>query len=193
MKAQRFSGVTRTALAFFGWLGSGLLAGCGNSDPPLPPPLCDLDIEENLADEGQFHAPEGTGLVFATNPPNSGTHYPVWGKWGEHSEILGRGYYVHNMEHGAVVLLYRCDTPCPDTIAQLEQIMNSQPADDICFGTIKNRMILTQDPLLDVPVAAAAWRNIYRAPCVDAPSLNAFVKKHYGNGPEVTCSEGQIP
>lgn len=173
----------------------GLTNGCGSEEEALPPPLCAIDKQENLFDEGEFHAPVGTTLTFGTNPPNSGTHYPLWGRWGKHDQVLDRGYYVHNLEHGGVALLYKCDTAdgCPAIVSQLEEVMNSRPIDDLCFGTVKNRMFLTADPLLDVPVAAAAWRNIYRAPCVDAPSLKAFVKAHYGKGPEATCSDGSVP
>jgi len=52
------------------------------------------------------------------------------------------------------------------------------------------RTVITPDPLLDVPVAAAAWGYTYKADCVDLPSLIAFATEHYGNGPEVLCGNG---
>jgi hypothetical protein len=170
-------------------LGLGFLGGCGDD---LPAPLCDVDTQ-SLANEGEAHAPVGTGLTFDSNPPNSGTHYPLWGRYGTHQQPLERGYYVHNLEHGAVVLLYKCAGACPEITTGLQEVLDSRPVDSACFANVKNRMILTPDPLLDVPVAAAAWRNIYRAGCVDPPSLKAFIQEHYGKGPEDTCSEGQVP
>ena len=166
-------------------------SGCGQNDD-TPPPLCEVNTQQ-FADEGQFHAPEGTGLTFGSNPPNSGTHFPVWGRYGKHDEVLERGYYVHNMEHGAVVLLYKCNGACPEITNALQEVMDSRPADSSCFANVKNRLVLTADPLLDVPVAAAAWRNTYRAQCVDAPSLKKFIATYYGKGPEDTCAEGSVP
>jgi hypothetical protein len=56
---------------------------------------------------------------------------------------------------------------------------------------VRVRTVLTPDPLLDVPVAAAAWGWVYRAECVDLPTLRDFVRAHYGQGPEGLCNNGQ--
>ncbi|HSY24462.1 MAG TPA: DUF3105 domain-containing protein, partial [Polyangiaceae bacterium] len=67
------------------------------------------------------------------------------------------------------------------------------PDDPLCAEEstgVRVRTVITPDPLLDVPVAAAAWGYTYKADCVDAPSLMAFATEHYGNGPEVLCGNG---
>ena len=51
-------------------------------------------------------------------------------------------------------------------------------------------MVLTPDPLLDTPIAAAAWGATYTATCIDEASLRAFADAHYGQGPEDFCSDG---
>lgn len=181
----------RRACAFNATVLCAALLGCGEADD-TPPPLCPVETQE-LPNAGEFHAELGTALTFDSNPPASGTHYPLWGHWGRHTEVLERGYYVHNLEHGGVVLLYNCATPCPDIEAALSAIMDERPRDPICFSSLKNRMVLTADPLLDVRVAAAAWQHIYRADCVDAPSLRKFIDAHYAHAPEQTCTDGQVP
>jgi len=186
MSVNWLPGKLATGLA----LSCGVLAACGQEAPP--PPLCPFETK-TLPNEGETHAPVGTGLTFGSNPPASGTHYPLWGHWGRHTEVLERGYYVHNEEHGGVVLLYHCDTPCPDIEEALAAVLNSRPRDPSCFASIGNRMVMTADPLLDVRVAAAAWQNIYRADCVDPPSLKAFIDAHYGHAPEDSCTDGQVP
>lgn len=159
---------------------------------PLPVGTC-TPATRAVADEGAQHVALDSPLTFQSNPPASGSHYPLWGRWGVHPEVLTRGYYVHNLEHGGVALLYRCDTPCPETIAALQAVMDNAPRDSTCAASIKSRLVLTADPLLDTPVAAAAWTKTYRADCVDGPSLLAFIAANYDHGPESLCAEGQMP
>jgi hypothetical protein len=40
-------------------------------------------------------------------------------------------------------------------------------------------------------VAAAEWGKTYTAPCVDVPTLTAFVHDTYGKGPEAICAPGR--
>src|SRR5439155_25339824 len=109
-------------------------------------------------------------------------------------EVVPRGHWVHNLEHGGVAVLYRCDGNCGPTRAALEAFVRSLPPEAACAGSgVARRIVLTQDPLLAVPVAAASWGWTYRARCVDAPSLTAFVLARTGHAPEDFCSEGSYP
>ncbi|MFO0574969.1 MAG: DUF3105 domain-containing protein [Polyangia bacterium] len=179
--------------ALFLLAGAALAAPACGADVVTPqPPLCPTETRAT-ADEGALHVSTGTAVSYGTNPPASGPHYPVWGRWGEHTQPLPRGNYVHNLEHGGVVLLYRCDAGCPDTVAALRGLLESWPQDPACQAPVRSRLVLTPDPLLDVPVAAAAWQNIYRADCVDLPSLRAFITAHYDRAPESLCADGSVP
>ena len=42
-------------------------------------------------------------------------------------------------------------------------------------------------------VAASAWAWLYRADCVDAPSLRRFYADHAGRAPEDFCADGSYP
>ncbi|MHB1845035.1 MAG: DUF3105 domain-containing protein [Deltaproteobacteria bacterium] len=144
---------------------------------------------------GAAHEPIGTVIQYDSNPPAGGDHYPVWAVWGVHSDAVPAEYFVHNEEHGGVVLLYHCDAGCPDVVSALTALAQSQPPDPLCEsqGTgVISRMLVLPDPSLDVPVAAAAWGWTYKepAPCVDPGSLQAFIDAHYGNGPEQFCAQG---
>ncbi len=142
--------------------------------------------------EGAQHVPSDMPVTYGSNPPASGMHYPFWGRWGEHVDPLPRGNYVHNLEHGGVVLLYRCTAPCPDVVAGLRAVMAARPQDPACSPAIRSRIVLTPDPLLTVPVAASAWNYVYRADCVDAPSLHAFIDQHYDQASESLCNDGSV-
>jgi hypothetical protein len=138
------------------------------------------------------HATIPTDIQWDSNPPSSGTHYPIWASFQAYTTPVPRGYYVHDLEHGAIVLLYNCgDAGCPDIVLALQAVSDSIPDDPLCAGQgTRVRTVITPDPLLDVPVAAAAWGWTYTAECADLPTLKQFAADHYGHGPESFCSPG---
>jgi len=136
-------------------------------------------------------------ITWDSNPPSSGEHFPVWAAFRAYTSPVPRPYYVHDLEHGAVVLVYNCAAgpiDCGAIEAQLQQVSDALPDDPLCTGAgqgVRVRTVITPDPLLDVPVAAAAWGWTYRAQCFDLQTLVDFARAHYGNGPEATCYDGQ--
>ena len=179
--------------------GSGL--GCGpamdsgqSGTVSAPQGPCAAVVELPAVDIG-YHAPQGTVLTWSTNPPASGTHYPVWAPWAQaFTEIVPRGNWLHNAEHGGVVLLYRCAGDCPDVAAGLASIGTALPQDSTCASPINARWLVTADPLLpdNVQVAAVGWGAIYHASCLDAATLQSFITAHYAHGTEDFCSQGAI-
>jgi hypothetical protein len=161
--------------------------------PYFPDASCPVEIDSPPLLTAS-HVPIGTDIQWDSNPPSSGAHFPVWAAYTAYTSPVPRGYYVHNEEHGAVVLLYQCgDASCPDVAAALQAVSDSLPDDPLCLQRgegVRVRTVLSPDPLLDVPVAAAAWGWVYRAQCVDLPTLEAFAHEHYGQGPEVLCDDG---
>src|SRR5204862_5171936 len=88
-----------------------------------PPPL----IGRVEPDEGNDHAADGSPLQFASDPPSSGNHYPVWLTTGVYDTPQPTGNWVHSLEHGYIVLLYACPNGCPDLVAQLQQFYEAAP------------------------------------------------------------------
>ncbi len=137
------------------------------------------------------HGPVGTVIDYPTNPPSSGAHYPYWAAFTAYDHPVPRPYYVHDLEHGAVVFLYKCDGACPDVVDTLRKAMAAIPDDADCTGSgVRVRALIVPDPELDVPVAAAAWGWIYRAECADLRTLTDFALNHYAQGPENVCGDG---
>ena len=177
--------------------------GCGEENPVDLPGQCE---EEGVAEElecngtivfqsslGNAHVSDETSPIpYPCSPPASGPHYPRWAVWGESSNPIPREHWVHNLEHGGIGLLYRCDDGCEEWVAQLRQEMESQPIDLSCSGGVSSRIFLTEDTLLprSPMIAAVAWEYVYTADCVAPESLRRFVDDHYGNGPESTCAQG---
>ncbi|EYF07790.1 DUF3105 domain-containing protein [Chondromyces apiculatus] len=161
---------------------------------PLPgETACTVTIVKGIPPEPAVHEPVCTALAFATNPPSSGNHWPNWAAFKRYTVPVERALYVHDQEHGGVVLSYRCPEGCPDVVAALEQAMDARPEDTLCSTNIPrvpNRLLLTPDPLLPTPIAASAWGATYTATCIDAASLGEFLEEFYGKGPETTCAAG---
>jgi Protein of unknown function (DUF3105) len=138
------------------------------------------------------HVAIGSEVNYPTNPPASGPHYPLWASFKEFDAAVDRRYTVHDLEHGAVVLSYKCATPqeCAPLVTVLREVKAALPQDPLCTDGIRNRVVITPDPKLETPIAAAAWGAIYTADCADRDSLLTFAKEHYAQGPENFCNDG---
>lgn len=134
--------------------------------------------------EGFCHVEDGAEVEWAAEPPTSGDHSVVWEGWGEKiGSPVPRSRWIHNLEHGGVVLLYNCpeSAPCDEEIGVLERVIGECP--DL-------RILLTPDPLLhagevDPPrFAAVSWTWVYETDAPDLDTLACFVEQHEGQGRE---------
>jgi Protein of unknown function (DUF3105) len=161
------------------------------AQPLRPPASCEVVIETPELLTG-VHVTEGSPLTFSSNPPASGPHYPIWPAFKEYDKPVDRGYLVHAMEHGAVVLFYKCDgATCGPIVEGLRKVRDAVATDPSCDTATRVRVVIVPDPLLDVPVAAATWGWTYKAACLDLPTLTAFAKEHVNQGTEDTCASGK--
>jgi hypothetical protein len=187
---------------------AGGLAGCGAHSQPGPtgggPTLflldasCPVEIDEPPLLPAS-HVPIPSDIQWDSNPPSSGPHYPIWAAYQAYTTPVPRGYYVHDLEHGGIVLLYndKCaDAGCADVVSvvsALQAASDAIPDDPLCTSAgqgVRVRTVITPDPLIDAPVAAAAWGWVYKARCADLPTLRDFALTHYGHGPETLCGNG---
>ncbi len=158
---------------------------------------CDGVLEDVPLEPG-VHVPPDSDISHPHNPPATGVHYWVWGNWNRvyDDPPLARGYWLHNTEHGGIALLYNCGgaADCPER-DQLAALAESLPDDPLCAAPIRNRILVTADPLLPdgVRVAAVAWGHSYTASCFDEATLRGFIDEHYGESTENTCAPGGYP
>ena len=131
--------------------------------------------------------------AYNSNPPSSGPHCSAWGDYGTYAQRpLPRCNYIHNLEHGAVVLLHKCAAACPEITAALAKVARDFTGDTKCTAP---RFVLTPDADLEHAVAAAAWGATFTAACLDAEAtaaLSNFVRAHYNKAPEDVCAGGGI-
>ena len=139
------------------------------------------------------HIAACTPLTYATNPPSGGDHWPIWAAYKKYTTPVPREMYVHDLEHGAIVLAYRCAGACPDVVAALSTRVrrDGRPALPLHPRRARRaRGAHARSRLLATPIAAAAWGATYTATCIDVPSLRAFANAHYGQGREQLCTDG---
>jgi hypothetical protein len=160
-----------------------VLASCGGGTttpaPPTSGPVAGCAAQP-VANEGWIHVLEGSVVNYAHNPPASGPHYPVWARYQEHSTVVARGYWVHNLEHGGIVFLYRPSAPAA-TVSALRDAYRALPNDPACGH---KRALLTADPDLPTDTAVVAADFILEAGCTDAAGIRRFVDARIGRGPE---------
>ena len=153
--------------------------GCPGDDPfPFTDVKgCGEVIGESFCSEGGVHVDEGSEVEWGNNPPHSGDHYPTWESWGEHDEVVPRGNWVHNMEHGGIVLAYLCpDDSCPEALDVLRQVIEERP---------DARVLMTADPELPGEgFAAVSWTWVYMFDEPDLDTLLCFVDQHFNHAPE---------
>jgi hypothetical protein len=150
-------------------------------------------VEQRHAIEGQTHVPECSTVTYQTKPPSSGNHYDRWAAFKIYSNPIPEGYWVHDLEHGAVVLSYNCPDGCDADIAAATQMLNGFPPDPLCLVNdirVRRRSVMTPDPNLDVKFAASSWGYTLRANCFDADVFSSFANRHYDAGPEKLCTDG---
>ncbi|MBI4814784.1 MAG: DUF3105 domain-containing protein [Deltaproteobacteria bacterium] len=172
------------------------LSACGASSP-APEGRCDTVTRETPEIQPGTHVPAGTPIEWNTNPPSSGPHFGAWARWGESyvEPVLDRGYWVHNLEHGGVVVALKCDALCGELVDRVKALDPRLPVEPICEGVSARRWLIVRDPLLpeEVQVAAVAWGVTSTARCLDEDSLTEFVSARLGSGPEKTCAQGSAP
>lgn len=161
-----------------------ILAGCDG-----PPPvdldgslgLCDACeascVEEALLAGSRVHV-EG-GVDYTDVPPTSGDHDPCWAPWGVHETEVPDERWVHNLEHGGVVLLYNCPDGCDAEVDALAAMVEERGA----FG------LLTPYAALPARFAAVSWGHRYVTDCFDPEALEAFWDARANRAPESLTSD----
>lgn len=132
-----------------------------------------------VPDEGRTHVPEGSAITYKSYPPASGTHYPSPTKAGFYPNPVPEGTFVHNLEHGYIVILYK---PSVDqaTKQQLQQATQDFPKSK--FGTIK--LVVAPYDKMDTPITVLAWDWKQPLETFDRAQLEQFYRAHVDRGPE---------
>ncbi len=133
-------------------------AGATVEDPTVTPDL------------GNEHVPVGTKVDYASCPPASGPHYaesgiaPVAPGFFDPGARVGPGNWIHNLEHGFVVALYRCiDGTCPsdDELNALRRFILNGPSTPTATACgYQSKVIAARFDDMATPFALLAWQRV---------------------------------
>jgi hypothetical protein len=108
---------------------------------PEPEPTARLGFTTSILGANHILNPNEP-IEYGFCPPTSGDHYNVAGRGPIRAAVYPRtqeqspGGWVHNLEHGWVVALYRCTGPddCPSDaeMAQMQQFFDESPSTTTC-------------------------------------------------------------
>lgn len=152
-------------------------SGTQQPPPSQPPPSPGDPQIETFASEGSTHVPVGTQIVYNTDPPTSGNHYPDVQDGGYFEVPIAAPYLVHSMEHGAVIIYYNPATVTASQKDSLRAIAATYPG---MFGQV---ICVPRDDAA-YPIILTAWTHRYRLPTYDQSRIDAFIALYRGNGPE---------
>ncbi len=155
-----------------GLLVTALLAACATV--PTPPESPPAPVEIAHPDMGHEHIPVPgfPHTPYNSNPPSSGAHTAYTGPWGVHQAPLAPEIWLHNLEHGGVVINYRCDGACPELVEGLKAVAGQHAL-----------IIITPAPYLNHRVALAAWGHTLSFDVLNGPAkaaAMAFIERHHG-------------
>jgi hypothetical protein len=149
-------------------------------------------------DMGNSHIALGATQRYTYCPPASGSHYSASGR----GPIPARFYapdegtepqgWVHNLEHGALVVLYNCTGGCPDeaTLQKLKTFASSFPASPICnLPAGRIGPVITRFDDMKTKYAALVWDRLLMLDAPDTDQILAFFKSEgERTNPEKQCA-----
>ncbi|MCC6175930.1 MAG: DUF3105 domain-containing protein [Chloroflexi bacterium] len=141
-------------------------------------------IGQAMPIQGADHVADGTVITYDTRPPTSGPHYasPLT-RFGMYDQAPPAGNWVHNLEHGAVAILYNCPNGCPEVVQELQDLYPTLPLGRNARGG-NPRVVIFPYTDMDTKIAAVAWGWRLQLDDFDAEKLTQFVQARIDRGPE---------
>jgi len=151
---------------------------------------CTMIVREgvaNLSNHSDFPDPEATSPDWNTDPPTSGPHFGQTLIFGSYRDPVDIARVLHNLEHGAVYILYGDDVP-DATIEELQAFYDDH----------QNGTILAPYAKLGKQIALGAWvvpglpeassdrgsGVLAKCPRFDEAAFGAFFDAFQFKGPE---------
>ncbi|MGH2512714.1 MAG: DUF3105 domain-containing protein, partial [Candidatus Limnocylindrales bacterium] len=189
--------------AFFFFSATASAYSCTTISQPQPagtplPNGSPAPLGQAQPDMGNLHIAVGTNQRYAFCPPASGPHYnnlndgPIAAKFYGPDDGTRPEGWIHNLEHGAVVILYNCNMGgCTDANqAALQALTVNFPDSPVCGikgGAIAP--VIARFDSMAAPFAALVWDRLLYLNTVDKAKILQF----YESEAETTNPEMQCP
>jgi len=143
------------------------------------------NVGEEISVQSAGHIRPPQKAAYNTDPPASGQHYSIPGQapmaWGYYDKPAAPEYWVHNLEHGGIVILYSCPTACADDQSRIRDFLASAPK-DASFHEVKIVAVPYPVPGHRFALIAWGWREFLDT--WDAATVERFYEAHINHGPE---------
>jgi len=150
-------------------------------------PAASGEVGQVQPDMGNGHMLSGDKVTFPVCPPASGKHLNKQGfgplkpkVYGPDDQSVPNGW-IHNLEHGGLVLLYACDKGACDTIglAALDTFDAGFPASAVCAlpaGTVGP--VVARFEQMPTRYAALVWNRVLYLDTLDAQKIYDFYTRY---------------
>jgi hypothetical protein len=172
-----FLGAPRSCAAHIGLMLG--LAACSSRNPTVNEstlPMC-ADAGGQYR-EDVFGEPSGVHTeepqTYDGYPPAGGAHSGCWGSWGVHTTPLRPERFVHNLEHGGVVLTYNCPEGCSKELRWMQE-----------FALTNELVLVTEYPDLTARFGISAWNARAYSDCLSPDFVRDFYARRVDRAPEV--------
>jgi len=149
-------------------------------------------------DMGNLHIAIGSNQTYSYCPPASGPHYngtgegPIPAKYYGPDDGTRPEGWIHNLEHGAIVILYNCAMgACTDAnAATFQNLVTTFPNSPVCkekAGTIAP--VIARFDSMPAPFAALVWDKVFYLNTLDTSAILEFYKTQGElTNPELQCA-----
>jgi hypothetical protein len=147
------------------------------------------------SDLGRNHVNVGDKVHYGFCPPTSGRHYndppngPIPDRFFSKDDATVPQGWVHNLEHGHTVILYRCPEGCDETTqSALRDLQQSLPPSPICGFLPGESVVVTRFDDMARPFAAITWDRVLFLDTLDAAAVRTFREQTADRSPEQQCT-----
>ena len=151
---------------------------------------CTMQVKEavaNISNHSDFPDPEARNPTWNTDPPTSGPHFGQTLQFGSYTEPIDIGRALHNLEHGAVFILFG-NKVSDATVAQLQEFYADHADGTILAPYVRlgNQIALGAWVVPGLPEASNDRGSGVLAKCkkFDEAAFSAFFDAFQFKGPE---------
>jgi hypothetical protein len=124
--------------------------------------------DETLEVSDGLHVSET--LDYPDPPPTGGPHHPCWADWGVHASEVADERWVHNLEHGGVVIVHGAGADGSSASSWV--------------SSKGSRALSSPYAALPVQWAAVAWQRRLLLGCWDEAAVESFYAANVAHAPE---------
>ena len=152
----------------------------GEQDPESAAAAKAVSERYEIPTEGAAHVDQDSPITYDHYPPSSGPHYGRPAVYRVSDTPVPEGSWVHNLEHGAIVLLFKCGDGCETRVKQIQDLFDRLP--DGNFGEVK--MVATPYDRAPTEFTLLAWGWQEDLDEFDAGRIERFYRDLVDKGPE---------